>query len=334
MNEFHLFAGIGGGIYAGTLLKNTCVGAVEIDTFCQDVLYQRQIDGWMEPFPIFEDLTKLSGKKFKGKFDLLCGGFPCQAFSTAARGRNIHEKDLWHEMFRFIKESNAPLVFAENVAEKAINIAKEDLESIGYTVQTIMVSNYLLGIEHRRNRYWLLAVKNKKTFNSLYKHLQSLPILKSSIWDKNPSVCGNSSQILKRKQLKGIGNAQSPFVAAVALRLLANRIKEKKKYQLTPSVEEISLVWKKEDSWIKKNFNIIGLVHTPTTMANYSAPSMMKHQGCRNFVEIFDNPNTLNAEWLMGFPIGASSPNQNMNTNFDFWKKFSYVKQNKSNYVI
>jgi len=328
LNEFHLFAGIGGGIYGGSLLNNECVGAVEIDTFCQDVLYQRQIDGWMDPFPIYSDITKLNGKDFKGKFDLLCGGFPCQAFSTAARGRNIQEKNLWHEMYRFIQESNAPMVFAENVAEKAINIAKEDLEAIGYKVQTIMVSNYLLGIEHRRNRYWLLAVKDKDIFEEFYSHLNSIPLLQSSLWDKKPEICGSLIEDSKRKQLKGIGNAQSPFVAAVALRLLASRIKTKNNYSLIPSSEELVKVWVKKDSWIKNNFKINGLVHTPTTMANYSAPSMMKHQGCRNFVEVFDKPDPLNAEWLMGLPIGASSSVPNTKVNFDFWKNFSFTNPN------
>ena len=77
IKEFHLFAGIGGGIYGGTLLGHTCCGGVEIDTNCQKVLKQRQADGWMEMFPIYGDLTKLSGKQFKGTFDILCGGFPC-----------------------------------------------------------------------------------------------------------------------------------------------------------------------------------------------------------------------------------------------------------------
>lgn len=65
IKEFHLFAGIGGGIYGGTLLGHTCCGGVEIDTNCQKVLKQRQADGWMDTFPIYGDLTNLSGEPFK-----------------------------------------------------------------------------------------------------------------------------------------------------------------------------------------------------------------------------------------------------------------------------
>ena len=78
IKEFHLFAGIGGGIYGGKLLGHTCCAGVEIDEFCQSILKQRQEDGWMEPFDIYGDLTKLKGDNFKDSFDVLCGGFPCQ----------------------------------------------------------------------------------------------------------------------------------------------------------------------------------------------------------------------------------------------------------------
>ena len=44
IKEFHLFAGIGGGIYGGQLLGHKCCGSVEIDDFCNSVLEQRQKD--------------------------------------------------------------------------------------------------------------------------------------------------------------------------------------------------------------------------------------------------------------------------------------------------
>lgn len=47
-----------------------------------------------------------------------------------------------------------------------------------------------------------------------------------------------------------------------------------------------------------------GFLHTPTTMANYSAPSMQKHECCRNFVIVFGKPTPTNQEWMMGWPTG------------------------------
>ena len=45
IKEFHLFAGIGGGIYGGELLGHECCGGVEIDDYCKKILLQRQQDG-------------------------------------------------------------------------------------------------------------------------------------------------------------------------------------------------------------------------------------------------------------------------------------------------
>ena len=44
IKEFHLFAGIGGGIYGGQLLGHTCCAGVEIDEFCQSILRQGSAD--------------------------------------------------------------------------------------------------------------------------------------------------------------------------------------------------------------------------------------------------------------------------------------------------
>lgn len=336
MKELHLFAGIGGGIYGGILLGHTCIGAIEIDEFCRKVLNQRQNDGWMDEFPIKGDLTSISGKKYIGTFDILCGGFPCQAFSTAARGRNLKEKDLWGEMFRFIQESDAPIIFAENVTRKAIEMAKNDLESIGYIVSIAMVSNNILGANHQRNRFWLLGVKKgqSKSIVDIYNNLKQQPLLSGDIWSNNISKCGKIEKPTeRRKQLKGIGNAQSPLVAATAFRILTNRLYVKlkdssqssnEKLPVSPTKEELAKVYKFKKNWIYEKYgDKFGFIHTPTTMANYSAPSMMKHKGCRNFVEVFDKPNPDNAEWLMGFPLNASSPNNLCSTNLDIWKKFT-----------
>lgn len=326
IKEFHLFAGIGGGIYGGELLGHRCCGGVEILPYAQSVLKQRQTDGWMPIFPIYGDICSLDGSDFKGTFDVLCGGFPCQAFSTAAHGKNIEAKNLWGEMLRFIKESDAPVVFAENVVLRAIDKAKADLEQIGYEVVRCRLSCSDIGADHQRNRFWLLAVKDKDIFSKIAKHILTLPILKGKYWATNINDLGGGYKLDKktrRNQLLGIGNAQSPFVVASAFRILVNRIlnKEFDKSEVV-SACEIGKVFEIQTSWIQRSYNNIGLLHTPTTMANYSCPSMMKHQGCRNFKEVFERPEPNNAEYLMGFPLGASSLSTVNKSNYINWKNY------------
>lgn len=326
IREFHLFAGIGGGIYGGGLLGHKCVGAVEILPYAQQVLNRRQEDGWMDGFPIHGDIRSLDGRDFRGGFDVLCGGFPCQAFSTAAHGKNIASKNLWDEMLRFAEESNAPVVFGENVVLRAIDKAKSDLEGIGYRTERIRLGCSDLGANHRRNRFWLLAVKDADVFSGMFGHLSCLPLLTNGCWSEKPCEsafqAGNGTRNRKQR-ITGVGNAQSPIVAAVAFRILANRLGRKLEnrigWKVSPS--EISAVFDRRKSWIDENFKGVGFVHTPTTMANYSCPYMMRHQCCRNFVKVFGRPSPENAEYLMGFPPMASSLDSQSADSFESWRK-------------
>jgi DNA (cytosine-5)-methyltransferase 1 len=78
MNELHLFAGAGGGILGGILLGHTTVCAVEIEPYPRRVLLQRQRDGILPKFPIWDDVTTFDGTPWRGTVDVICGGFPCQ----------------------------------------------------------------------------------------------------------------------------------------------------------------------------------------------------------------------------------------------------------------
>ena len=81
MNELALFAGAGGGLLASKILGWDTVCAVEIEEYPREVLQQRQRDGYLEPFPIWDDVRSFNGKEWTGKIDIITGGFPCQPFS-------------------------------------------------------------------------------------------------------------------------------------------------------------------------------------------------------------------------------------------------------------
>ncbi len=159
LREMHLFAGIGGGILAGMLLGHRPVCAVEIDPYCREVLRARQSEGVLPQFPVLEDVRKLDARDWRGRVDIVCGGFPCQPWSPAGKRRGADDpRHLWPEMARIVSECRPALVFAENVALAAFREPWRDLRGMGYCVPpALCLSAGDLGAPFQRRRWWLLA---------------------------------------------------------------------------------------------------------------------------------------------------------------------------------
>lgn len=159
MRELHLFAGAGGGILGGMLLGHHCVGAVEIDPYCRRVLEQRQRDGILEQFPIFDDVRTFKAREWRGRVDVVCGGFPCQPWSSAGKRRGADDpRHLWPEMARIVAECRPRYVFAENVSLAAFAEPWRDLRGLGYRVPpALRLSASDIGAPYQRDRWWLLA---------------------------------------------------------------------------------------------------------------------------------------------------------------------------------
>ena len=159
MRELHLFAGAGGGILGGMLLGHLPVCAVEIDAYCRKVLAARQADGWLPGFPIYEDVRQFDGRPWRGRVDVVAGGFPCQPWSTAGKRKGTDDpRHLWPEMARIVEEVRPKYVFAENVSLAALEEPWRDLRGLGYRVApAICVAASDVGAPHLRKRWWLLA---------------------------------------------------------------------------------------------------------------------------------------------------------------------------------
>ena len=227
MNELALFAGAGGGILASSILGHNIVCAVERDEYCIEVLIQRQNERILQPFPIWDDICTFDGKPWCGTVDLVSGGFPCQAFSSAARGRNIAEKDIWGQMLRIVREVNPRAVFAENVSKKAILRAQDDLLELGYRCEHIKLSAKDVGADHERDRFWLLAYTDdyRKLRSTEYAEAQELQELRNGVWETFPDELRVSDGVAFRlDRLKALGNGQVPLVAASAWIILNNMI--------------------------------------------------------------------------------------------------------------
>ena len=162
MNELHLFAGAGGGILGGQLLGHSTVCAVEIEQYPRQVLLQRQRDGVLPKFPIWDDVCTFDGKPWRGTVDVICGGFPCQDISSAGKGTGIGGKrsGLWKEYARIIGEIRPKFVFAENsplLRGRGLDVVLGDLSELGYDAKWCVLGAWHVGAPHKRNRMWVLA---------------------------------------------------------------------------------------------------------------------------------------------------------------------------------
>jgi len=162
VNELALFAGGGGGILGGILLGWRTICAVEIDPYCRSILLARQRDGMLEPFPIWDDVTTFDGYPWRGRVDVVSGGFPCQDISTAGKETGIRgsRSGLWAEFARIIGEVQPRFVLVENspmLTFRGLDVVLGDLAALGYDARWGCIPAAYTGACHRRDRIWILA---------------------------------------------------------------------------------------------------------------------------------------------------------------------------------
>jgi DNA (cytosine-5)-methyltransferase 1 len=154
-----LFAGIGGFDLGLERAGMQCVGQVEINPFCQRVLAHH----WPDVKRI-GDIRNVNGTEF-GAVDLICGGFPCQPFSTA--GKRLGKADdryLWPEMLAVIEAYRPTWVIGENVAgiiDMELNQVLSDLENKDYSCQPYLIPACAVDADHERKRVWIVAHSNR-----------------------------------------------------------------------------------------------------------------------------------------------------------------------------
>ena len=195
---------------------------MEIDAYCASVLIQRQNDGILSPFPVWDDVRTFDGKSWQGIVDVVSGGFPCQAYSTATAGKSIAD-DLWPEMRRIVADVAPWYVFAENVSRKAIEAVAEDLEAMGYKTKAIALSAADMGGDHIRRRFWLRAYADckGKFCGEVDAEMGKLPEFCGGFWQTEPGKLRVSNGMGARvDRTKALGNGQVPAVAAEAWRVL------------------------------------------------------------------------------------------------------------------
>ncbi len=167
MNELALFSGAGGGILGGRLLGWLTVAAVELEKYPREILLQRQRDGILPCFPVWDDVRTFDGRPWKGLVDVVSGGFPCQDISAAGKGAGIEgsRSGLWAEMHRIVCEVRPRYVFVENspmLASRGLGRVLGDLAASGYDAAWMVLGAADVGAPHRRERIWILAADSER----------------------------------------------------------------------------------------------------------------------------------------------------------------------------
>jgi len=163
-----LFAGIGGFRLAMQSLGGKCVFTSEWDKDAQ-----RTYEANFGEMP-FGDITLESTKKqIPEEFDILCAGFPCQAFSIAGKRGGFEDTrgTLFFDVAEIVSTHRPKLLLLENVKGltthdrgKTFQVIQNTLEELGYAVFSKVLNAKDFGVPQSRERIFIVGFdKNQST---------------------------------------------------------------------------------------------------------------------------------------------------------------------------
>ncbi|HET1468861.1 TPA: DNA (cytosine-5-)-methyltransferase [Streptococcus pneumoniae] len=165
MKFLDLFAGIGGFRLGMESAGHECVGFCEIDKFARKsykVIHDTK--GEIE----LHDITAVSDESIRriGCVDIICGGFPCQAFSIAGNRRGFEDTrgTLFFEIARFASILKPRYLFLENVKGllnhdrgNTFEVILSALDELGYDVEWQVLNSKNFGVPQNRERVFIIG---------------------------------------------------------------------------------------------------------------------------------------------------------------------------------
>ena len=185
-----LFCGIGGFHQAMSQLGGQCVYACDIDDDCRKT-YENNYG--IRPD---RDITKVDANTIP-QYDVLCAGFPCQAFSKAGKRLGFNDETkgtLFFDVERIMQQTQPKYALLENVRNLASHdggntwrVIHQHLVSIGYNVlkDPVIFSPHYIGIPQHRERVYIMCIR---------KDIGDLP---EFVFDKNKVPTCKISDILQ-----------------------------------------------------------------------------------------------------------------------------------------
>jgi len=166
MRFLDLFAGIGGFRLAMEKAGHECVGYVEWDKFARKS-YEAMYDTKGE-FTA-HDITKVTDEEWRNlreSVDIICGGFPCQAFSVAGKrlGFNETRGTLFFEIARAAKQIKPRFLLLENVKGllshdkgETFRAILSTLDELGYDAEWQVLNSKDFGVPQNRERVFVVG---------------------------------------------------------------------------------------------------------------------------------------------------------------------------------
>jgi DNA (cytosine-5)-methyltransferase 1 len=137
-----------------------CVGVCEVDKYANELLKDK--------FPgvkNYGDATKIKTDELPD-FDLLCGGFPCQAFSIAGKRKGFEDVrgTMFFEIARILKAKKPAYFLLENVKgllnhDKGQTFTKiiQTLDELGYNFEWMVLNSKFFGVPQNRERVFFIG---------------------------------------------------------------------------------------------------------------------------------------------------------------------------------
>ena len=165
MKFLDLFAGIGGFRFGMESAGHECIGFCEIDKFAR-ASYKaiHNTKGEIE----LHDITAVSDEFIRGigRVDIICGGFPCQAFSIAGNRRGFEDTrgTLFFEIARFASILRPKYLFLENVKGllnhdegRTFATILSTMDELGYNVEWESINSKNFGVPQNRERVFIIG---------------------------------------------------------------------------------------------------------------------------------------------------------------------------------
>jgi len=229
-----LFAGVGGFDLGLEMAGHECVGQVEIDKHCQQVLAKHWPD-----VPRHDDVRTANEWADRvglvGRTDLVCGGFPCQDVSVAGRRAGLagERTGLFWDALAFATHIQARWILLENVPGLLTSNQGRDFGTVltaladaGYVYNEWRVlDSQFFGVPQRRRRVFLIAGVAAPDRRPL------LVEPEGSVWDPSPlrasgqdvtgTVEGSARKIVNALTASGLGGGGPDDNLAQAGHLIA-----------------------------------------------------------------------------------------------------------------